>query len=120
MAIKTHLININGVKSSIQLSDVYDTTDSNIGSVIGIERISSDSDVPDNTRPIELGSALRNGLVIQLNIRYSSTTAGGKAKYGKIICPIDKAYIGVTKLEGKTYRGGTVSNVSVPQNVRYK
>ena len=119
MAVRTHLIDIDGVTSSIKLADVYDATGSDIGTVIGISRVNSDTVIPANTRPISQKDALRNGLLAKLRIRYSSTTNGGRARYGSIICPIDKAFTAMTQLEGKSYRGGTVTNVSVPQQARY-
>ena len=119
MVQRMHLVEIDGVTSSVKLADVYNATGSDIGGVIGISRINNDTNVPANTRPLDLNSAIANGLMVRLNLRYSSTGGTGRTKYGKIVCPIDKAYTAVTQLEGRQYRGGTVTNVSVPQRARF-
>lgn len=119
MVQKVHLVEIDGVTSSMRLADVYDATGSNIGTVLNISVPTDQANLPDNTRPLEMSSALRNGLLVRLNIRYTTAADGGKAKYARIICPIDRAYVAITQLEGKSYRGGTVVNVSVPQRARY-
>lgn len=119
MATATHLITIDGITNSIILSDVYEDNGSNIGSTIGIEKVNANSSVPDKTRPIDIASALKNGLLIRLNLRYNDPANSGRTKSGRIVCPIDKGYEAVTNLKGKQYRGGTIQSVSVPQRVRY-
>ena len=115
----THLITIDGVTNSIILSDYYEGNGSNIGPSIGIQRVAENGNVPAKTRPIEIGAALKNGLLLRLNIRYTSPTNNNKTKTGRIVCPIDKGYEAVVKLKGKQYRGGVVQSVSVPQKVRF-
>lgn len=119
MANATHKIVIGNNTASIVLSDVYDNTDSTIGAAINIAKVDADTALPAGTLPIDIGGGLSKGLLARLNIRYKDPGNANKVKVGRIICPIDKAYEAVTKLIGKTYRGGAVLSVSVPQRRRF-
>lgn len=119
MANETHKITINGRVASIVLADVYDTTNSNIGDVLGIEKLGENETLPPGTFPIDIGNGLKNGLLARLAIRRTVTTNGvTRSRTSRIVCPIDKAPEAISGLVGKQYNGSRVQSVSIPQRRR--
>lgn len=77
MANAPHKIKIGTTTASIVLSDNYDNTESNIGSIIGITKLGDNESLPSGTLPIDLSLGLNKGILARLVIRYKPTTALG-------------------------------------------
>ena len=119
MAIAIHKITIAGKDYSIKLADNYDNgSSSNIGSVLGIEKLGANDTLPPGTIRVSVSTAINSGALGRLVIRHRADN-NSPVKTGRIICPIDKLADAVSNLVGKNYRGGTVISAGVPQRVRY-
>ena len=107
-----HVLTVGATKVGVIVSDVYDGNGSNIGNVVGVEKITG------NNRPDTSNSSsdlLRSGQALRIRISYGE---GARARRADILCDIDKAKTAISELPGKTFRNGTIRTAYFARRMR--
>ena len=118
-SLKAHKFTKGSTTYFIKLPDIYDNgAGYNIGSAMGISKLSGTEEVTAADVSLEVGDGIKNGQLIRMRIGYNDTTDNNKRKSARVICPIDKAAGAVVSLLSKSYKGSDIKSAAVPRRRR--
>lgn len=115
----SHEVKIGSRTYFIKLPNRYDNGGtSNIGSVLGIKRLSEDTEISADTDTLEVSAGLRLGKLMRIRISYEDPANANQKKSAQILCPVEKAAGAITALLSKKYNGGEITSAGIPRRRR--
>jgi hypothetical protein len=112
-----HKFTMGTQQFAVKLADVYEGNGSNIGTAVGLDRVTTGNELDDDVTEISISDGLKNGKLARLRLSIKNGTTG-RVTSARIVCPIDKIARAKGNLLDKTYLNRNITSAGIPRRRR--